>query len=191
MNNFAGLFFLVFGCAAIVFSAQIGKLAVKSQNRTWGFKFGATEEESLRWGFTVVGLLFAVIGLLAARSREVVSLGLRPFQILLSVGFAFYILTVIGSLVYLYAHGYGDRVRVSMFFRPLLALVLWLGSLGYTRTWNKLVTLVGAANIVVFLLHPRFDSVGLPFLLSYILITIAAGILAAKMKDPVFEQTKP
>lgn len=65
MNNFASLFFLVFGCAAIIFSKQIGKFAVKSQNRTWGFKFGAAAEESFRWGFTVVGLLFAVIGLLS------------------------------------------------------------------------------------------------------------------------------
>lgn len=125
------------------------------------------------------------------RKALLASLGLRPFQILLWVGFSLYILAVIGTLVYLYTHGYADRVRVSMFFKPLIALVLWLGSLGYTRTWCKILTLVGAGNIVAFVLHPRVDYFGLPFLLSYILITIGAGILSAKMKDPIFEQTRP
>ena len=125
------------------------------------------------------------------RKALMASLGLWPFQILLWVGLSLYILAVIGTLLYLYTHGYADRVRVSMFVKPLLALALWLGSLGYTRTWCKLLTLVGAANILVFLMHPRLDSFGLPFLLSYILITAGAGVLSAKMKDPVFEQTKP
>jgi len=119
------------------------------------------------------------------------SLGLRPLQILLWVGLSLYILAVIGTLVYLYAYGYADNVRVSMFFKPLIALALWLASSGYFRTWYKILTWVGVGNIVVFLLHPRMNYFGLTFLLSYILITIAAAVLWARMKDPIFEQIRP
>ena len=119
------------------------------------------------------------------------SLGLMPFQILLWFGLSLYILTVISTLVYLYAYGYADNVRVSMFFKPLIALALWLASSGYFRTWYKILTLVGAGNILVFLLHPRMNYFGLTFLLSYLVITIAAAILWARMKDPIFEQIRP
>lgn len=119
------------------------------------------------------------------RKALFVSLGLRPFQILLSVGVWFNLLTVVVTVVYLYSHGYKDSFRVSLFLEPVPYLLFWFFH-GYFRFNFIFLVLFGAWDIVGFVIHPRADYFSLSFLLSYILITIGAGVLWAKMKDPIF-----
>jgi hypothetical protein len=119
------------------------------------------------------------------RKALFVSLGVRPFQILLSAGVWFNLLTVVVTAVYLYSSGHKQSLRVSLFLEPVVYLLLWFFH-GYLRVSFILLALFGAWDIIGFVMRPRADYLSLSFLLSYVLITIAAGVLWGKMKDPIF-----
>ncbi len=119
------------------------------------------------------------------RKALFVSLGLRPFQILLSVGVWFNLLAVLATAVYLYSSGYKDSFRVSLFWEPVVYLIFWFFN-GYLRASFIFLALIAAYHILGFVIRPRADYFSLSFLLSFILIIIGAGVLWAKMRDPIF-----
>ncbi len=120
------------------------------------------------------------------RKALFISLGLRPYQISLSIGVLINLLAVIVAVVYLYSHGYKDSFRFSLISRPIVQLLVWLFHFGYVRFNFILLVLVGAEGVFGFVMRPRADWFNLSFLLGNILIAIGAGVAWAKMKDPIF-----
>jgi hypothetical protein len=44
MDTVIGLAFMLAGCAMVAFRKRAGEAIIRSQNQTWGFKFGKREE---------------------------------------------------------------------------------------------------------------------------------------------------
>ena len=126
------------------------------------------------------------------RKALFISLGLRPFQILLSVGVLFNLLTAVLWVVYVYSHGYKFGFRVSFWiFKPIVDLLVWFSHFTYLRASFILLALIGAYGIFGLVTPPRADYFSLSFLLGYILITIGAAVSWAKMRDSIFSSKPP
>ena len=64
MNSAMALAGIILGIGMIVFSKAFARLTIHSQNRTWGFHFGRSEEQFTRVFAIIAGIAFAVFGIL-------------------------------------------------------------------------------------------------------------------------------
>ncbi len=118
------------------------------------------------------------------RKALFLSLGLKPFQILLTVGIWLNALAAVVVVFYLYMRG--DGLRFSLFYRPIVDLLLWSFHFWYLRLSFIILAVTGAEGILGFCMRPRWDYFSLSYLLGCILITVGAAVSWVKMRDKIF-----
>ena len=114
-------------------------------------------------------------------------LGLRPYQILLTVGAAVFVLSVAAASSYRFFAGYRDIIVLTMLVRPALIVILWLfqrscyaNSFGVVAACSAVMALLSIATL-------RTDIFNVAAVLSLSTISATACILWRKTKrDSIF-----
>ena len=114
-------------------------------------------------------------------------LGLRPYQVLLTVGASVFVLSVVAASAYRFFAGYGDIIVLTMLIRPALIVILWLFQRSCYANSFAVVSACSAVMGFLSIATRRTDIFNIAAVFGLCITSATACILWRKTRrDPIF-----
>jgi len=114
-------------------------------------------------------------------------LGLRSYQVVLTVGVCAFVLSVVAASAYRFFAGYRDIVVLTMLVRPALVVILWLFQRSCYANSFAVVAACSGFMAVLSIATLRTDIFNVAAVLSLSTTSAAACILWRETRrDPIF-----
>ena len=121
------------------------------------------------------------------RRSRLQAVGLRPYQMALTVGVCIYLLFAIGKVVYLLMEGYQESLRLRMLVRPAVVVILWMLQRSCYANIFAVVSACSGFMALQQVATLRSDYFAVASVLGLLALSAASGILWLRTRrDPVF-----
>jgi hypothetical protein len=119
------------------------------------------------------------------RNRLFIEAGLRPLQIVMSIGVLLYVLSVISAVWYYWPQAH----HLAYLLSPVFVVLAWAFHFNYHRNNFKLLAIVAGVSLLMSLRYIATDRFCLANSLGLAMVVVIALIICAKMKDPRFSRS--